>query len=296
MKQALLGYAAAAALAAGSVTPALAADDEAQLVRCETSYGAVAITDGSTQGWTEYKLSSPRPLIQQLIAQSGCFTLVNPATGEAADYLMAAEAGSKEEIDQAMNAAASAASSAATSALIRSGALSRVPGVGAVAGLLGGFGGKKKTISAALRLISPQNGLTVAAATGEQSKSVMKVMKGSEWKALGDETGGYTTSKDGRMVSSAFVTAYNSLVAQAAALPPVQTAAAPEAGAAQAAEEIYVVAIDSSLLAAASAAASPVRSLRAGTELVPTGNRQGLFVEVADNYGTTGWVSVEDLQ
>ncbi len=39
-----------------------------------------------------------------------------------------------------------------------------------------------------------------------------------------------------------------------------------------------------------------MRSVRAGTELSPTGKREGLFVEVSDNYGTKGWVSVEDLK
>ena len=39
-----------------------------------------------------------------------------------------------------------------------------------------------------------------------------------------------------------------------------------------------------------------VRSVRKGTELTPTGKREGLFIEVADNYGSTGWVSVEDME
>jgi hypothetical protein len=42
--------------------------------------------------------------------------------------------------------------------------------------------------------------------------------------------------------------------------------------------------------------AAVVRALRAGTTLNPTGKREGLFVEVTDNFGTTGWVSVEDLR
>ena len=43
------------------------------------------------------------------------------------------------------------------------------------------------------------------------------------------------------------------------------------------------------------AEAESVRMLRAGASVSPTGRREGLFVEVADNFGTTGWVSVEDL-
>jgi hypothetical protein len=70
-------------------------------------------------------------------------------------------------------------------------------------------------------------------------------------------------------------------------------AGAPEvAGAAPGA----VVAADTVMRAAASKDAAEVRALRTGTELEPTGNREGLFVEVKDNFGTLGWVSVEDLK
>jgi hypothetical protein len=37
------------------------------------------------------------------------------------------------------------------------------------------------------------------------------------------------------------------------------------------------------------------RMLRAGVTVSPPGKRERLFVEVANNCGTTGWVSVEDL-
>lgn len=57
-----------------------------------------------------------------------------------------------------------------------------------------------------------------------------------------------------------------------------------------------VVAVDTVMRAAASRDADAVRALRAGTELDPTGKREGLFIEVQDNFGTTIWVSVEDLR
>ena len=56
------------------------------------------------------------------------------------------------------------------------------------------------------------------------------------------------------------------------------------------------VAIDTSLRATPTAKGAVVRALRAGTTLSPTGKREGLFVEVADNFGTKGWVSVEELK
>ena len=55
------------------------------------------------------------------------------------------------------------------------------------------------------------------------------------------------------------------------------------------------VAVDTVMRAVPAADGASVRDLRAGTEVVPTGQRSGLFIEVKDNYGTRGWVSVEDL-
>jgi hypothetical protein len=50
------------------------------------------------------------------------------------------------------------------------------------------------------------------------------------------------------------------------------------------------------MYASADRNSSVLRSLRAGTALKPTGQRQGLFVEAEDGFGTRGWVSVEDLK
>ena len=55
------------------------------------------------------------------------------------------------------------------------------------------------------------------------------------------------------------------------------------------------MAIDSEMYAQPSRG-EKVRGLRAGMQGYPTGNRQGAFLEVKDKFGTTGWVSVEDLQ
>jgi hypothetical protein len=91
------------------------------------------------------------------------------------------------------------------------------------------------------------------------------------------------------MLTEVFIIAYNSVVSQPGALSAVETAAP-----AAKASATYTVAIDTNLYA--SADANAVRTLRAETELTPTGGKAGLFVEVSDNYGTKGWVSVEGLR
>ncbi|MEZ5710200.1 MAG: SH3 domain-containing protein [Blastomonas sp.] len=294
MRRIIHSMTAIAFVAAALSAPAMAkgSDDNVELVKCEQSYGTVAITDGDTQGWTQFNLSSPRAMIGAMVTESGCFTLHNPASGGRADFLISAVAGSEEEIDQTMNMA----KGLATEGLVRSGAagavLSKVPFGGSMLGMFGGLGGKKKTISAGLRLMDPANGMTVLTGTGASQKTSIKVLGRDDWVAASQGSmGQYASSKDGKLVTSAFIGAFNTMVSQAGALANYQPAqqAAP-------ASSNAMVAVDTVMRAGPSAEASTVRTLRADTELVPTGNREGLFVEVKDNYGTQGWVSVEDLQ
>ena len=286
---------AAAALATTALATAPArAGDDVELVSCEQSLGTIALVDSPGAGWSQWDLGSPRMLITQLATQSGCFTPHAGQAGEPARFLVTAIAGTKEEVDQGINVA----TGVATEALIRSGAatglLTSVPFGGAALGMLGGLGGKKTTVAAGLTVVSPATGQPLAAGTGSVRSSSLS-FRGNRgaWARGLAETTGYADSGDGRKLTEAFIIAFNQLVAQAPALqaaPQSATATAPTA------PPSAVVAVDTVMKSAASAQASEVRALRAGTELMPTGERSGLWIEVADNYGTKGWVSVEDLQ
>ena len=264
----------------------------ASVTKCDTSYGTIAITDGDTQGWSKFGLSSPRGMLGAIVQESGCFTLHTGADGQPANYLLSAIAGSQEEVDQTMNTA----TGLMKSGLVHSGAagtlLTKVPMGGALMGMFGGLGGKKKTISAGLRLINPANGQTLIAGSGLSQKSTIKILNSSDWVAASQgQFGQYGSSKDGKMVASAFIEAYNVLASQGGAL-----AATQQAVAAAPAAATYTVAVTTSMRGSPSETGAEVRSLRPDTELTPTGNKQGLFVEMTDNYGTKGWVSVEDLR
>lgn len=275
----------AAAMAAVSFgQAAFAADAPVALTKCDKPLGSIAVVDGDTQGWTKYGLESPRGLIAAMATQSGCFT-VQSAGGAPADFLFNAIAGDKEEVDKGIGLA----QTALTEGLVRSGMagslVSRVPFGGQALGMLGGFGGKKKTIAAGLRVINPGTGQTVISGQGEQSKTSVSIG------GLGD-MGGYA-SKDGQMLASAFVIAFNNVVAQSSALASARPAAA--AVTQVATKPAFTTAIDTQMYEGP-AKGKTVRSLRAGSALTPTGVREGLFVEVSDAYGTKGWVSVEDLK
>ncbi|MCR9179905.1 MAG: SH3 domain-containing protein [Erythrobacteraceae bacterium] len=253
-----------------AANPAHAAkdDNEPELVRCEQTIGSIALVDGEQAGWAEWGLGSPRALINTLAAESGCFTVDNPNDQVPARFLVTALAGTAEEVDQSLELA----KGAATEALLRSGAagslLGGVPGGGALLGVFGGLGGKNKTVAAGLRVISPANGLTVAAGQCAVKKSSIDFGNAFYgWAGAAADASGYQGSKNGKMLTEAFVLAFNQIVGQ---------------------REL--------MLGAPEAAGKAMRNLRAGTQLSSTGKRDGLFIEVQDNFGTTGWVSVEDLQ
>ncbi len=278
---AIIALAAAPAAAKEAAVP--------ELVRCEAPIGSIALVEGDQAGWSTWGLGSPRSLIAALAQESGCFTIDNPADATPAKFLVTLIAGSQEEVDKGMELA----KGAATEALVRSGAASGllrgVPGAGAMLGMFGGLGGKKKTIAAALKVVSPANGLTIASGQGVVTKSSIN-FGGSNWASGAANAAGYGASKDGKLLTEAFVVAFNALVAQRSLMEGgSEPAAAP-------AKADAVVAAETVMRAAAARDGAVVRNLRAGTQLTPTGRREGLFVEVKDSFGTTGWVSVEDLK
>jgi hypothetical protein len=282
-----------AAMLVPAASPVMAKKGDVELARCETSLGTIAVVDGDTQGWTEYGLGSPRELVNSLALESGCFTPHSNASGVPADFLMNVIGGSSEEVDQSI----SIAKTAVTEGLLRSGALtsvaSKVPFAGALLGAFGGLGGKKKRVAAGIKLLSPATGQAVAVGSGTVKKSSLSLNGASPW-AAGVNAAGYGNSKNGKMMAEAVILAFNEVVGQKAAIAAVPRAAAASSASAPDEPEASV-AIDTVLRASPSADAEAVRALRTGTRLTPTGQRDGLFIEVEDDYGTMGWVSVEDL-
>lgn len=276
-------------------TAASAAEKEppVTLNKCDKSLGTVALVDGDTQGWTKYGLGSPRELIAALAVESGCFTVHNTASGKPATFLMNVIAGDKEEVDKSIETAKGVAMEGLVRSGAASGMLRGIPGGGSMLGMFGGLGGKKKTVAAGIRLISPASGQTIAQGSGEVKKTSISFGGGGGTigaVANGATGAAYAGSKDGQLLIEAFIKAFNSVSAQGPALASMVPAVA-AAPAAQA-----TTAVDTKMFASPDKAAATLRTVRAGTALSPTGQRQGLFVEVQDSFGTKGWISVEDMR
>src|SRR5690606_7140754 len=255
----------AAASAMALATSPAGAKDKVALMECEKSFGVIAVVDGDTQGWTEYGLASPGELIQSLAIQSGCFTPHNPASGQPADFLMNVIAGDKEEVDQGM----AIARTAAVEGLVRSGAassvLSSVPMGGAVLGMLGGFGGKRKTVAAGIRLLNPATGQTLVHGSGDARQTTI-TFGGGGWQQAAVSSG-YAKNKNGKLLVEAFVKAFNAVAQQGPSLASLLPAS--KSAPADTAE----VAVETSMRSSPAAEGETLRMLRVGANVNPTGNR-----------------------
>ena len=278
---------------------AQAKDDEPAIPKCDAPYGSVALTEPSGGGgwWQSYDLENPEALIKYYVTESGCFTLVDRGAG--LDMGMNERALNESGALQINSNVGGGQLVAADFFLVPdliaddddSGGNNIAGAIGGkVGGRLGGLIGRVKTkkleADTILTLVNSRTGVQSVTARGKVTKRDLSIGVGG---LLGAGAGfeSYQDSEIGRVIAAAYATAYTDLVAKV-------KASGGTAADASAPNQTYVIALDTSMYAQAERG-DAVRSLREGMNVFPTGNREGAFLEVKDKFGTTGWVSVEDL-
>lgn len=289
-----------AVLAGALSVSAQAKDEEPTIPKCDQPYGNVALTEPSGGGgwWQTYDLENPEALIKYYVTESGCFTLVDRGAGlqmgmneralnesgglqvgsdigggqlVAADFFLVPDLVADDD-DKGGNALGAA--------------LGGQIG-GSLGGILGGMKTKKLEADTILTLVNARTGVQSVTARGKVEKRDLSFGVGGLL-GVGAGFGSYQDTEIGRVIAVAYATAYTDLVSK------VQSSGGALVDA-SAPTQSYVIALDTSMYAQAERGDS-VRGLREGMNVFPTGNRDGAFLEVKDKFGTTGWVSVEDLQ
>jgi len=197
------------------------------LQTCEKPMGAMAVVEPQTEVLTylrRYQLSSPVGLIRMMIQQSNCFIVVERGaagmnamnreralmqTGEmrqgsnfGAGQMVASDYGMSPEIVFSNQNAGG-----------MGGALGGLVG-GRYSGVLSAVGGSMQTkeASAMLTLVDNRSGVQVSASEGSASKTDFgafgSVFGGSAAAGLG----GYTNTAQGKVISAAFMDAFNQMV------------------------------------------------------------------------------------
>ncbi|OYU70620.1 MAG: curli production assembly/transport component csgg [Alphaproteobacteria bacterium PA2] len=274
--------------------------------RCTRKLGTVSIANGDDPyGWTQFNLAPPEKLLKVLVQKSGCFNLVDRGAGlnaaaterdiggslglqrgsnvgkgqiKAADYVLVAEV-------QAQNGnAGGSAVAGIAGALIG----------GRVGGLVGGIKTRKLEANTVLSLTNVRTTETVSVQDGYAAKTDVSWGAGGGLGGFGGfggvVGGGYEDTDTGRIVTLAFIQAYSKMVGELGLLgdgpPPAQ--AAPS--------KTFVAIAPLNLRKGPDPKAALVRNLPVGATVYPTGAKNGMWWEVADENDNTGWVLNSKLE
>lgn len=269
----------------------------AEIPRCARKLGTLSIIDGDDpRGWTQYNLASPQKLLKAMVQKSGCFNLVDRGAGlnaaqierniggnlglqrgsnvgqgqvKAADYVLVAEV-------QASDANSGGGAVA--------GLLGGVIG-GRAGGLIGGIKTKKLEANTVLSLTNVRTTETVAVQEGYAAKNDIGFGLGGAVGFAGAVGGGYEDTEIGRIITLSFINSYTKLVTD------LGLVSATTASAAAAAPSKTFTAIRvTNMRATAAAGGKLIRALPAGAIVYPTGEKNGLWWEVADENDNVGWV------
>ncbi|MGJ3646964.1 CsgG/HfaB family protein [Sphingomonas sp. GlSt437] len=268
---------------------------------CARKLGTLSIRDGDDPlPWTQNSLAPPSKLLKVLVARSGCFSLVDRGAGlnaaqqerdigndlglqrrsnvgqgqiKAADYVMVAE------IQGANSNVSGSAAGAVAGAVVG----------GAFGGLLGGIRSKKAEANTVLSIVNVRTTETLAVEDGYAAKKDVGFAVGGVFGAGGvgggGIGGGYDNTDIGRVVTLSFIQAYTKLVNSLGLVQPGDAATAEAAPA-----KTYTAQGPVALHKTPAAAGAVIRTLPPGAILYPTGNKNGLWWEVADENDNVGWV------
>lgn len=216
-------------VATGAAGGASAANESTQLEKCSGPLGTVSLVENQDAGWytilrNEYKLPPTSNLLRLLIQQSNCFVVVE--RGAAGMRAMDRErqimgSGEMRGGSNFGKGQMVASDYGLSPEIIFSN--SDAGGIGGVlGGLVGGgrgqalaaLGGSLKTreASAMLTLVDNRSGVQVSASEGSASKSDFAGFGGLFGGAGGGAIGGYQNTAQGKVLTAAFMDAYNQMV------------------------------------------------------------------------------------
>ena len=273
----------------------------ADVPHCTRKFGTLSIADGDDpSGWTQFSLAAPSKLLKVLVQRSGCFNLVDRGTGLNAAQTERDIGGSlglqrRSNVGQGQIKAADYVLVAEVQAANRNtGGGGLGAGLGGLVGgrfgaLAGGISSRKLEANTVLSLTNVRTTETIAAVEGHAAKNDISFGGGGGLGflggALGAVGGGYDNTDIGRIVTLAFIDAYGKVVNALGGIAPGS------AGTAEAAPtKTFTTQGPVALRRTAANTGATIRTLPPGTIVYPTGNKNGLWWEVADENDNVGWV------
>src|SRR4051794_12089046 len=268
---------------------------------CLRKLGTVSVMDGDDpSGWTQFQLAGPQKLLKVLIQRSGCFNLVDRGSGLSAAQRERDVAGGLgmqrgSNVGQGQIKAADYVLVAEVQAADRdSGGSAIGAGIGGMVGgsfgaALGGISSHKMEANTVLSLTNVRTTETIAVQDGYAAKNSISFGGGGGGFFGGGAAalvgGGYDSTDIGRIVTLAFIQAYGKMVMDLGLVTPGATGTAEAAPA-----KTFTAQVPAAMHMTAAASARIIRTLPPGAIVYPTGARNGLWWEVADENDNVGWV------
>ncbi len=294
-----------AALAAPLAAPAALAQrqikedtrPQTEVLRCSRRLGTIAIAPPENQWWRYYSLGSPENLIRSIVARSGCFGVVNRAQGLA-----------MRETERAMGAELQRGSNVGAGQ-VRAADFFLVPDVvgadrnaggnavgaglgglvgGAVGGVLGGVRTRRMDAHVVLTVVNARTTEELHTAEGRARKTDVGFGGGGFLGFAGAVGGGYEDTDIGKLITQAYIYAYNDIVRQMGGGEAVAQSLA------ETPRKAFQVIRATPMLNQPGGRA--MKQLSPGDTVYPLGPRQGVFVKVADEFDIEGWVTTEAIR
>ena len=216
-------------VATGSAAGAATAGENTELEKCAAPLGTVSLVENQSAGWYtiltgEYKLPPTSNLLRLLIQQSNCFVVVE--RGAAGMRAMNRERELMQSGEMRGGSNFGRGQMVASDYGMSPEIVFSTDDAGGIGGLLGGIigggsgraiaavGGGMKTreASALLTLVDNRSGVQVAASEGSASKTDLNLFGGVLGGRAGAGLGGYTNTPQGKVITAAFMDAYNQMV------------------------------------------------------------------------------------
>lgn len=270
-----------------------------ELPHCDRALGRAAIKEPETRWWEGLGLSNPEALLKLFALRSGCLRIVDRNGGLA---MRNQESGLNSSGDLRRGSNLGRGQVAAADYFIipdiaNSNRNSGGNNVGAALGsfIPGGFGAlagglrvKKSEAHTLITLVDARSTEQLYVAEGVAQKSDISFAAGGGgggWGGFGALAGsGYSDTDIGKVITAAYFNAFVDLVHYMQGQSPGQAAAS-----APAASQRTTTAVQ--LRASPSTSAKIAYTLHAGAAVYPTGQRNGIWMEVDDENGNRGWMS-----
>ena len=213
----------------GSAAGAATSGENTALEKCASPLGTVSLVENQTAGWYtiltgEYKLPPTANLLRLLVQQSNCFVVVE--RGAAGMRAMSRERELMQSGEMRGGSNFGRGQMVASDYALSPEIVFSADNAGGIGGVLGGLigGGSGRAVaaiggglqtreaSAMLTLVDNRSGVQVAASEGSASKTDLNLFGGLFGGRAGAGLGGYTNTPQGKVITAAFMDAFNQMV------------------------------------------------------------------------------------